>query len=125
MSFKTTDIEGQQWTHSDSRMGGRRQVVKKGVYVIDHRATGRFIMGSSNDVSKEVDRHLALLAKGKHPIKILQTNYTEEIYRADPDEKMTIAPMVIIEYDLNSDKAIKLVLKEIRETNTAPYCLLN
>lgn len=119
MSFETTH-KGNQWTHSSSIKGGRREIVKKGVWVIDHRNTGRFIMGSSADVSKEVDKQMALLAKGKFPIKHLQRQYNEEQQREGRQPTF-----VIIEYPLKSDKDIKKTLKEIRETNTAPYCLLN
>lgn len=122
MSFETT-TRGNLWTHSNSPKGGRRETVKKGVYVIDHRNTGKFIMGSSNDVSKEVDKHLALLAKGKHPVKRLQNQFNEEIQRSDK-AGTTLAVMQIIEFPTNSEKEIKRTLKEIRETNTAPYCLL-
>ncbi|ABY63149.1 endonuclease [Pseudomonas phage 201phi2-1] len=119
MSFETT-FRGNQWTHSSSIKGGRREIVKKGVYVIDHRNTGKFIVGTSSDVSKEVDKHMTLLAKGKSPIKQLQQQYIEEAQRENRQPVF-----VVIEYALNSDKDIKRTLKEIRETNTTPYCLLN
>lgn len=119
MSFETT-ARGNLWTHSTSGKGGRRDIVKKGVYVIDHRPTGRFVIGSANDVSKEVDKQLKLLEQGKFPIKLMQKLYDT------PDGKHgERPPMTIIEYPLNSDKDIKTTLKEIRTTNTTTYCLLN
>ena len=119
MSFETTH-KGNLWIHSSSIKGGRREIVKKGVYVIDHRNSGRFIIGTSSDVSKEVDKQMALLAKGKFPNKHFQRQYTDELQREGRQPAF-----VIIEYPLNKDKDIKLTLSEIRETNTAPYCLLN
>lgn len=121
MSFETTH-KGNLWTHSKTAKGkgGRRDIVKKGVFVIDHRPTGRFIIGSSNDVSKEVDKQLKQLEQGKHPVKLLQ-----RLYNMPDDNKGNPPPMVIIEYPLNSDKDIKLTLNEIQRTNTTPYCLLN
>lgn len=119
MSFETTH-KGNLWTHSSSIKGGRREQVKKGVFVIDHRNSGRFIIGTSPDVSKEVDKQMALLAKGKFPNKHLQRQYDFEKQREERQPAF-----VIIEYPLKSDKDIKKTLKEIRETNTAPYCLLN
>lgn len=129
MAFETTH-RGNLWTHSyvfkDGKVqpntkGGRREAVRKGVYVIDHRPTGRFFIGSSNDVTKEVDKHLSLLHKGKHENKFFQRLYQ----MSDDKQRQCPAPLVIIEYPLNSDKDIKLTLKEIRESNTTPYCLLN
>lgn len=123
MSFETTH-RGNQWTHSASIKGGRRDVVKKGAYIIDHRDSGRFIMGSSNDVSKDVDKHLKLLTSGKHPNRFFQNLHDQEINR-DEKGKTKVATFVVIEYPLKNDKDIKKTLKEIRETNTAPYCLIN
>lgn len=121
MSFETTH-RGNLWTHSVTAKGkgGRRDLVKKGVYVIDHRPTGRFIIGSSTDVSKEVDKQLALLAKGKFPIKLMQ-----RLYDTADDNKGNPPAMVIVEYPLKADKDIKLTMDEIRRSNTTPYCLLN
>lgn len=119
MSF-ITSVLGNTWTHSTSGKGGRRELVKKGVWVIDHRPTGRFIIGSSNDVSSEVDQQLKLLAKGKHPIRLLQA-----LYQKPDDDRGNPPPMVITEYPLSSLNQIRQTLKEIRETNTTPYCLLN
>lgn len=123
MSYETTH-SGNTWTHSSSIKGGRREAVKKGVWVIDHRATGKFIIGSSNDVSKEVDQQLKLLAAGKYPNKHLQRQYDFEAQRAElPKDKQPV--FVITEYPLKYDRDIKLTLNEIRTSNTAPYCLLN
>lgn len=128
MAFETT-ARGNLWTHSlkmkDGQMvqgskGGRRDVVRKGVYVIDHRPTGRFIIGSSSDVSKEVDKQLTQLLKGSHPQKLMQ-----RLYQMADDKQGNPPPMVIIEYPLDNDRDIKRTLKEIRETNTTDYCLLN
>ncbi len=119
MTFETT-VHGNQWTHSSSVKGGRREVVKKGVYVIEHRNTGQFVIGSTTNVSKEVDRQMQLLANGQFPIKNLQRQYTEELNREGRQPVF-----VIIEYSINSDKDINKTLKEIRSSNTTPYCLLN
>ena len=121
MSFETT-IKGNLWTHSTAAKGkgGRRDLVKKGVWVIDHRPTGRFIIGSSSDVSKEVDKQLKQLALGKHPIKRMQ-----ELYNNIDDTHGNLSPMVIVEYPIKSDREIQMTLEEIRHTNTTDYCLLN
>lgn len=122
MSYETT-VHGRLWTHSASGKGGRKEAVKKGVWVIDHRDSGKFIIGSSSDVSKEVDRQITLLSKGKHPIKALQSQWDQEIQRSD--KPVTTAALQITEYPITSDRGIKLALEEIRASNTAPYCLLN
>lgn len=121
MTFETTH-KGNLWTHSKTAKGkgGRRDIVKKGVYVIDHRPSGRFIIGQANDVSKEVDKHLAQLESGKHPIKLLQ-----RLYNTPADNHGNPPAMVVIEYPLAKDKDIKMTLEEIRRTNSTDYCLLN
>lgn len=124
MTWETTTT-GKMWTHGvpialngkkqksmDQAKGGRSVVVNKGVYVIDHKPTGRFIVGSSNNVSKDVDKHIATLMKGKHQTKLLQEQYLKESY------------LQITEISVDSDRAIKKTIQEIRETNTADYCLL-
>lgn len=125
MTWETT-LQGKQWTHGvaiadfgrkqktmDQARGGRTQDVKKGVYIIDHKPTGRFIVGSSDDVSKEVDNHIEQLVRGSHGTKHLQRQYGGESY------------LIITEIPTGSDKDIKRTIKEIRETNTADYCLLD
>lgn len=127
MSFKTT-IQGNHWTHSPygGTKGGRREIVKKGVWVLDHAPTGRFMIGTSTDVSKEVDRMLAQLEKGKFPNKLMQLLYDKpDNSPNDPRNRTPRPPMAIIEYPIGNDRDIKRTLKEIRETNTTDYCLLN
>lgn len=124
MAWETT-IQGKLWTHgvatanigkpqkrADQARGGRTVDVKRGVFVIDHKPSGRFIMGASENVSKEVDKQLKALNSGKHETKLLQTNYIREPY------------MQITEIPARNDKEIKQIMSEIRETNTADYCLL-
>lgn len=132
MSFETT-VRGNNWTHHlkqvDGKMVqgqkcGRREVVRKGVWVIDHRPTGRFLIGSSNDVSKDVDKMLMQLEKGKFPNQLMQQLYDRPDNRPNKPNEFR-PPMSIIEFPLNSDRDIKRTLKEIRETNTTDYCLLN
>jgi len=124
MTWETT-IQGKLWTHgvatalngkpqkrADQARGGRTVEVKKGVFVIDHKPTGRFIMGASEQVSKEVDKQLKELNQAKHKSKLLQANYIREPY------------MQITEIPARNDKEVKQILREIRESNTADYCLL-
>ena len=127
MTFETT-IHGNRWTHSPygGTKGGRRETVKKGVWVIDHAPTGRFMIGSSNDVSKDVDRMLAQLEKGKFPNQLMQQLYDKpDNGPKDPRNRTPRPPMAIIEYSIGNERDIKRTLKEIRETNTTDYCLLN
>lgn len=125
MTWETTQ-QGKLWTHGvptaligkpqktmDQARGGRSVLVKKGVYVIDHKPTGRFIVGTSDNVSKDVDKHLKALGTGKHPTKLMQDLYIKESY------------MQITEIPLANDKGIKETLREIRDSNTAYYCLLD
>lgn len=118
MTWETT-LKGNTWTHSQSGKGGRKELVKKGVWVLDHRPTGRFIIGTSNDVSKEIDKQLKQLEQGKFPHKLMQ-----QLFDTPEGNKGERPAMVIVEYPLNSEKDIKRTLKEIRETNSTDYCLL-
>lgn len=124
MTWETT-VPGKLWTYGvataligkpqkrpDQARGGRTSITKKGVFVIDHKPTGRFIIGSADQVSKEVDKHLKALNSGKHGVKLLQANYIREPY------------LQITEIPANSDKEVKQILREIHETNTTDYCLL-
>lgn len=118
MTWETT-AKGNTWTHSFTGKGGRREPVKKGVWVLDHRPTGRFMIGTSNDVSREIDKQLQQLETGKFPNKLMQ-----RLYDTPADKHGNKPAMVIVEFPLNSEKEIKRTLKEIRETNTTDYCLL-
>lgn len=120
MSFETT-FRGNLWTYSPR--GGRRDPVAKGVWVIDHRPTGRFMIGSSNNVSKDVDKMLDQLEKGKFPNKLMQQLFDKPDNRKSDEHPRP--PMTIIEYPLVNDKEIQMTLAEIRNSNTTPYCLLN
>lgn len=124
MVWETT-IQSKAWTHGVAiapngkpqksmaqARGGRSSDTKKGVYVIDHKPTGKFIVGSSDNVSKEVDKQIKMLESGQHPTKQLQRQYTGETY------------LTVFEIPANSDKDIKRTLKEIRESNDTQYCLL-
>jgi len=125
MTWETT-ANGKTWTHRQEgfqsldekktqrkgKVATRSLEVKKGVYVIDHRPTGLFIVGSSDDVSREVDNQLAVLQSGQHKCKRLQRQYAGE-------------PILLVtELEASSEKAIRKVIKEIKDTNTTDYCLL-
>lgn len=124
MTWETT-IQGKLWTHgvatalcgkpqkkADQARGGRTVDVKRGVYVIDHKPTGRFIIGTSENVSKDVDKQLKALAGNKHSMKRLQSNYSSEPY------------LQITEIPARNEKELKQIIQEIRDTNTTEYCLL-
>lgn len=111
MTWETT-LQGKLWTHQPQGRGARSIETKKGVYVIDHKPTGRFIVGSSDSVSREVDNQLGILQTGKHGTKLLHELYGKEPY------------LMITEIPIGSDKDIKKTINEIRESNTTDYCLL-
>lgn len=115
-----TSAEGKTWTFQPEGRGVRSVDVKKGVYVIDHKPTGKFIIGSSDDVTREVDKQIHLLHVGKHGIKKLQDQYTRQMNADGRPE----AFLSITEFPIKSDKEIQRAIKEIRESNDTEYCLL-
>jgi hypothetical protein len=114
--FKT-EAKAHTWTTTiwgrERGKSGRSTPVTRGVYLIETISTGKFIVGTSRVVSNDVDRHLAMLANGKHPNKKLQAQWDWE-----PELRM-------LEFPTSSDKESKALEKEIRKTNDTPYCLLN
>lgn len=68
-----------RWTHNPaSKRAKRLEDVAEGFFVLEHEATGRFYVGESARVSTEVDKQLALLAKGKHPCKLFNILYEKD-----------------------------------------------
>lgn len=100
-----------RWLHSPSGRSKRSERVRKGCYLLDHDACGKFIVGSSDNVSDDIDRQLAQLAQGKHPNKRLNG-----LCERDPEIR-------IYEYPLESKSAQKALLKQIKAQ--APHLCLN
>lgn len=102
-----------KWLHNPtSRRGKRLEDVGPGCFVLEHDATGRFYVGESNNVSAEVDKQLAQLAKGGHPCKLLNRLYErDDIIR-------------VFEYPTKSMKERKTLMKSIVAAATAPYLYL-
>lgn len=89
------------------------EVVKAGVYMIEHVATGRFYLGMSKGVTERVSEMIQLLEQGKHPCKLLNKLFEKD------DE------LLILEYPASTEKARKALVKDILDSVTTPYLYLN
>lgn len=101
-----------KWLRSDSGRSKRSKIVKTGAYLIDHDATGRFIVGVSTSVSADVDKIIDKLRLGKHPNKILN-----RLYEADN-------MLRVFEYPTTKAKA-QAIVDECVATQSTPYLCLN
>lgn len=102
-----------KWLHSPSGRSKRTEEVQDGCFVLEHDATGRFYLGESAHVSKEVDKQLSQLALGKHPHKLLN-----ELYARD-------SAIRVYEYPMKAKKARSGLLKELKATASTDYLCLN
>lgn len=59
-----------RWVRTPSGRSRRPVEIKQGMYIIIHAATGRFFIGKSKTVSKDVDKVITILDKGKFKIKL-------------------------------------------------------
>lgn len=102
-----------KWLSSSSGRSKRSAVVDKGCYMLEHEATGRFYIGKSTQVSSEVDRHLDLLSKDKHPHKLLQG-----LYRGDNEIR-------VYEYPTKSNKVVMKLLGDLLDEQVNDYMCVN
>ena len=105
------EFSGYSWSKTTSGRGKRVSEVKSGLWIVEHISTGKFIIGSCGNVSKEVDKQIELLIAGKHPNKKLT-----KLFEIDPDLKLYEVPM---------DGKAKVLEREIRANTTPQYLLLN
>ena len=101
------------WLHSSSGRSKRSKITDQGCYVLEHVATGRFFLGQSECVSKEVDAQLAQLALGRHKSKLLNG-----LYAKDHDIR-------VFEYPRKSKKDRKAVLTQLRAEAYPEYLCIN
>lgn len=95
------------------QLNERSTLVTNGAFVIDCINTGWFVTGHSRTVSADVDKHVALLQKGRHPIQKLQ-----KLYDREPELRF-------IEIPAQDVRTAKRIEARIRASNTTDYCLLN
>ena len=107
------DIKGYTWSRTTAGRGKRKETVTAGCWLLEHISTGKFIIGSSPQVSQEIDRHIALLNDGKHPNKKLL-----KLVNMDPD-------LMAIEIPMASQPKAKKLEREIRVNVNPEYLLLN
>lgn len=108
-----TEARGASWSHTTWGRGKRAEEVGLGCYVVEHIATGKFIVGVSNQVSKDVDKLIQLIDSGKYSNKAML-----ELCARDPDLRL-------LEYPCMNLKQARQVEKAIRSTVVPKYLLLN
>lgn len=111
--MSVTEASVVKWLHSSSGRSKRSEIVNQGCYVLEHVATGRFYLGQSDTVSKEVDKQLAQLAVGKHASKLLNG-----LCSKDSDVRL-------FEYPIKSKAERKRLLVEIRDSANPDYLCIN
>jgi hypothetical protein len=102
-----------KWLHSPSGRSKRPEEVQDGCFVLEHDATGRFYLGESAQVSKDVDKQLKQLALGKHPQKLLN-----ELYARD-------SAIRVYEYPIKAKKARTTLIRELKASASNDYLCLN
>ena len=101
------------WSHTSWGRGSRSVETLMGYYVIEHIATGKCVVGHSNNVTKDVDAQIAALMAGTHPNKLMQ-----KLVGMDMDLKL-------FEYSGLSPKQSKDRVREIKRSMIPSYLLLN
>ncbi|MCY1294972.1 hypothetical protein D9M68_18590 [compost metagenome] len=101
------------WLHSSSGRSKRSKITDQGCYVLEHVATGRFFLGQSEHVSKEVDAQLNQLSLGRHPSKLLNG-----LYSKDHDIR-------VFETACKSKKERKALLTRLRDEAYPEYLCIN
>jgi hypothetical protein len=113
--FDTAQRANCTWSHTSWGRGSRSVVTELGFYVIEHLATGKFIVAHSRHVSQDVDQQIAALIKGNHPNRLMQTVANM------PDG----AEFRLHEYPSPSLPAAKDACRKIKLTACPTYLLLN
>ncbi len=107
-----TDARGSTWSHTIHGRGKRLDEVKTGCYLVEHIATGKLITGTSDQVSRDVDRIIQAVHAGTYPCPALL-----KLCAHDPDLKL-------YEYPTGSLKEAKAIERQVRATLDPAYLLL-
>ena len=102
-----------KWLHSSSGRSKRSETVDQGCYVLEHVATGRFFLGQSETVSRDVDKQLSQLPLGKHSSKLLNG-----LYSKDSDIR-------IYEYPIKAKRERTKLLIALRDDANPTYLCIN
>ncbi len=110
--FETT-AEGFTWLRSPSGRSKRTTTVRTGCFVLEHEATGKIITFTSEEVSLDVDLTLLAISDENHRCKaFVKLCKDDSVIR-------------VYEYPTRTIKQAKLIEKEIRQSTTPNYLLLN
>ncbi|AAL83173.1 endonuclease [Pseudomonas phage vB_Pae10145-KEN51] len=101
------------WSSTSHGRGKRSEIVGAGVYVIEHIATGKYLVGLSKTVSNEVDKHIAALRNNSHQNKAMLG-----LVHRDMDLRL-------LEYPISKVSDQKALIAKIRATTEPKYLMLN
>lgn len=108
-----TDAPGFSWTKMPDKPARARMMVKVGVYVIEHVATGKLLIASSHEVSQHVDTHLIIFQHNRHPSKRAQALYNSD------------AELKVYEYPTRGLKAAQALERDIRDSVSHDYLIMD
>jgi hypothetical protein len=111
--FDTAQRANCTWSHTSWGRGKRTVETDLGFYVIEHIATGKFIVCYSRRVTHDIDQQIVALTNGTHPNRLLQ-----KLVNMDMDLKLH-------EYPAVSVPAAKDACRKIKLTAAPAYLLLN
>ena len=95
-----------------TKVGKRTDPVKTGCFVIEHEPTGRFIAGTSRNVSADVEVHLQHLYLERHKNRIMNECCRRELQ------------IRVHEFPTKTVADAREVLKEIKDSATPGYLYL-
>ena len=103
--------EVRPWFQSQTTKSRRIHPVGRGLYKVVHHATGRFIMDSSNNVNKDVDRLIGELRGSGRKYKLMR-------------ELLAMDPLLEI-HELPSKGNLSKLKKDYLTTMKYPYLCIN
>lgn len=107
------DAKCASWSYTTHQRGKRRVVVRVGCYVVEHLATGKFIVACSKNVAEEVDITIQRLMEGS-----TKNRAFNRLCHTCPD-------LVLHEYATRTLTEARKLEAVIRRTVTPKYLLLN
>lgn len=111
-----TEAKGISWSRTGHGRGKRAEQTLIGCFVLEHISTGKIVVGTSRSVSRDVDGLLKELSDVKAASK--SNKPFAKLCALDADIK-------IYEYTAKNLSEARRIEKEVRETVTPRYLLLN
>jgi hypothetical protein len=101
------------WSHTTWGRGKRVVDVGVGCFMIEHIATGKYVIGVSQQVSRDVDTLIKSILEGRYANKTMV-----KLCTMDPDLRL-------LEFATANLRDARKLEKEIRATTEPQYLILN